>query len=65
MTITPELIAQMAATFGPFGAAGIIMWLNRRPAEADTGSSVRELVREITAIRERLAAIEAILEERK
>lgn len=65
MTITPELLAQLFTTFGPFGAMGIVMWVTRKPAESSAGSSVSELVREITAIRERLAAIEAILEERK
>lgn len=64
MNLTPDLVAQLATTFGPIGAVAIIAWLNRSKGSGDE-NPVKELVSQVTEINARLIRVETILEERK
>lgn len=64
MTLTPELIAQLATTFGPVGALCLIMWMNR-PKNQDAENPGKEIVAQLAEMNARLIRVETILEERK
>jgi hypothetical protein len=62
--MTPEQLAQMAGTFGPTTTILLYLYFSRAKS-AEGESPVQALLKELTEIRERLAAVEAILDERK
>lgn len=65
MNLTPDVIAQLATTFGPIGALAIVLYLNRPRNQDAKPDPAQEVMAELREIRERLTRVETILEERK
>jgi len=65
MNLTPDVVTQLVATFGPVGAFALIMWLNRPKQDVPKQDPVADLVAEVRAMNARLVRVETILEERK
>lgn len=61
MTLTPELIAQLSATFGPVGAMAVIVYLTRAKKADTPENPVKEVISELSGIKERIARIEGKL----